>query len=75
MHKRRPEIPQPMNDIAWKAQVRLNTRYRKLVGSGKKRNVAITAIARELVGFMEWPARFSRIEYDAGVRRRQTLID
>ena len=52
IHKRRPEIPQPMNDIAWKAQVRLNTRYRKLVGSGKKSNVAITAIARELVGFL-----------------------
>jgi transposase len=59
MHKRRPDVPQAINDIAWKAQVRLNARYRKLVGSGKKSTVAITAVARELVGFLWDVARRS----------------
>ncbi|MBB6489611.1 IS110 family transposase [Rhizobium lusitanum] len=59
IHKRRPDVPQAINDIAWKAQVRLNARYRKLVGSGKKSTVAITAIARELVGFLWDVARRS----------------
>jgi transposase len=39
-------------DIAWKAQVRLCSRYRKLVASRKKPVVALTAVARELVGFI-----------------------
>jgi transposase len=45
-------VPQDAKDIAWKAQLRLNGRYRRLVGRGKKSNVAVTAVARELVGFM-----------------------
>ena len=45
-------IAQAWRDIAWKAQVRLNSRYRKLVGRGKKSNVAVTAVARELLGFV-----------------------
>lgn len=62
MHKRRPDVPQAINDIAWKAQVRLSARYRKLVGSGKKSNVAITAVARELVGFLWDVARKTEVE-------------
>jgi transposase len=62
MHKRRPDVPQAIVDIAWKAQVRLSSRYRKLVGSGKKSNVAITAVARELVGFLWDVARISERE-------------
>jgi Transposase and inactivated derivatives len=52
MTVRRPEVPQEVKDIAWKAQLRLNKRYRQLVGRGKKSHVAITAIARELLGFI-----------------------
>lgn len=44
--------PKPVRDIAWKAQVRLCGRYRKLAASGKKPTVVITAIARELCGFV-----------------------
>jgi transposase len=62
MHTRRPDVPQTINDIAWKAQVRLTARYRKLVGSGKRSTVAITAIARELVGFLWDVARRSEGE-------------
>ena len=36
----------------WTAQVRLSSRYHKLVGRGKKRGVAVTAVARELLGFV-----------------------
>jgi transposase len=46
------ELPQEVKDIAWKAQLRLCKRYRQLVGRGKKGQVAITAVARELVGFI-----------------------
>ncbi|PTQ07491.1 hypothetical protein CLG96_17240 [Sphingomonas oleivorans] len=52
MTMRKADVPQDAKDIAWKAQLRLNGRYRKLVGRGKKSNVAVTAVARELVGFM-----------------------
>jgi len=43
--------PQAIRAIAWKGQVRLCARYRKLARSGKPANVVTAAIARELVGF------------------------
>lgn len=46
------QIPQEIKDIAWKAQLRLCKRYRQLLARGKKSQVAITAVARELVGFI-----------------------
>ncbi len=49
---RPPDLPQTAIDIAWKAQVRLHRRYRSLTLRGKKGTVAVTAVARELVGFM-----------------------
>ena len=47
-----PEVTQESKDISWKAQQRLCWRYRSLVAKRKKSQVAITAVARELVGFM-----------------------
>lgn len=44
--------PKAVLEIAWKAQVRLCGRYRHLVSSRKKTVVALTAVARELVGFL-----------------------
>jgi transposase len=38
--------------IAWKAQHRLHARYCKLVGRGKSNQQAVTAVGRELVGFI-----------------------
>jgi len=53
MRARRPQgIPQEAIDIAWKAQLRLCDRYRRLLAKGKKSQVAITAVARELLGFV-----------------------
>jgi len=37
---------------AWKAQLRLHDRYRRLSTTGKPKNVVITAVAREFVGFI-----------------------
>ncbi len=45
-------VPAAVREIALKAQVRLCARYRALAGRGKKLNVAVTAIARELAGFV-----------------------
>ena len=44
--------PKMIQDISWKAQVRLCTRYRQLVARGKQANIVTVAIARELVGCM-----------------------
>jgi transposase len=44
--------PKVIQDISWKAQVRLCKRYRRLVARGKHANVVTVAIARELAGFM-----------------------
>jgi transposase len=44
--------PPAVREIAWKAQCRLHRRYRALVRRGKLKTVAITAVARELAGFI-----------------------
>jgi transposase len=44
--------PKGIQDISWKAQVRLCKRYRKLIARGKHANQVAVAIARELVDFM-----------------------
>jgi transposase len=44
--------PPAVREIAWKAQSRLCARYRKLVSRGKLKTVAVTAVARELAGFI-----------------------
>ncbi len=38
--------------IAWKAQHRLCNRYRKLLGAGKPQQKVVTAVGRELLGFI-----------------------
>jgi transposase len=45
-------LPQAVTEIAWKAQVRLCHRYRKLRYRGLHQNKTCTAIARELAGFV-----------------------
>jgi transposase len=52
LQRRLEGCPKPVQDIAWKAQVRLCKRYRRLVARGKHPNVVVTAIARELLAFL-----------------------
>jgi transposase len=49
---RQEEQPRPIREIAWKAQLRLCARYRRLARTGKPANVVTAAIARELSGFL-----------------------
>jgi hypothetical protein len=43
-----PEI----KDIAWEAQHRLHARYALLMAKGKHKQQVVTAIGRELLGFI-----------------------
>jgi transposase len=57
----RDEKPSPaIRDIAWKGQIRLCSRYRRLAAAGKPQVVVITAIAREMVGFIWAIARIAQ---------------
>ncbi|KQW85192.1 MULTISPECIES: IS110 family transposase [unclassified Ensifer] len=49
---RQEQLPKTIRDTAWKAQVRLCGRYRKLTKAGKPATTVTTAIARELSGFV-----------------------
>lgn len=44
--------PPAVVELARRAQLRLHRRYSRLVGKGKKSQVAVTAVARELCGFV-----------------------
>jgi transposase len=46
------QLPKPLQEISWKAQVRLCTRYRQRSARGKHPNRVVVAIARELSAFM-----------------------
>ena len=45
-------LPKAVRDIAWKAQVRLSKRYRLMTTRGKKAQIVIAAIAREMAAFL-----------------------
>jgi len=49
---RQEHLPAVIRDIAWRAQLRLCGRYRKLLARGKHPNTVAAAIARELAAFM-----------------------
>jgi transposase len=59
--------PRAVRAIAWKAQCRLNARYRALIRKGKLKTVAITAIARELAAFI-WAINRELSSAGAGAR-------
>ncbi len=50
--KRHEGLPRDILQIAWKAQLRLCTRFKRLRARGKVIKVVVVAIARELVAFM-----------------------
>ena len=51
MRPRLEGLPREVREVAWKAQLRLCARYRRLQAAGKRPQVVVTAIAREMVGF------------------------
>jgi hypothetical protein len=52
LQRRLEKQPKIIQDISWKAQVRLCKRYRHLVVRGAHANIVTVAITRELAGFM-----------------------
>ena len=60
LRRRQEGLAPEIREIAWKAQVRLCGRYRRLCAKGKPEPQAVTAVARELLGFI-W-AIGSRVE-------------
>jgi transposase len=53
--ERQLDQPKTVRDIAWRAQLRLCSRYRRLCGRGMHSNKICVAVARELTGFI-WEA-------------------
>lgn len=52
LQSRQKEMSTEVKEIAWKAQHRLHRRYAKLAAKGKPKQKVVTAIARELLGFV-----------------------
>jgi len=52
LRKRSEHLPGSVRKIAWKAQLRLCERFRRLRAKGKPTQVVNTAIARELIAFI-----------------------
>ena len=52
LRKRQAAVGADVTAIAWKAQHRLHARYRHLLGRGKSKQAVVTAVGRELLGFM-----------------------
>lgn len=50
--RRQTGLPKAARDIAWKAQLRLGARFRKLCARRLNKNKVVVAIARELSGFV-----------------------
>ena len=50
--KRQQGLDEEIKEISWKAQWRLCTRYKKLAARGKNKPQIVTAIGRELLGFI-----------------------
>jgi transposase len=52
LRKRQEGVPEEIKEIAWKAQHRLHKRYMRLLAAGKDQKKIITAVGRELLGFI-----------------------
>ena len=64
LRKRQEGVAEEIKEIAWKAQHRLHKRYSRLSAAGKDRRKIITAVGRELLGFI-WASK----------RRRQPISE
>ena len=52
LRKRHQGVPAEITEIAWKAQHRLHKRYMTMMNAGKDQRKVMTAVARELLGFI-----------------------
>ena len=70
LKKRQEGLSEEVKEIAWKAQHRLCSRFRRLLAKGKLRQKVTTAIARELLGFV-WAIGIQVEKEQQGTRRRR----
>ena len=66
LRSRQQGVREEVKEMAWKAQHRLHKRYRSLTVAGKNRQKTVTALGRELLGFI-W-AIGSKVESNQGQR-------
>ena len=52
LKKRQEGLSEEVKEIAWKAQHRLSSRYRRLLAKGKSPQKVVIAVGRELLGFV-----------------------
>ena len=52
LRKRQQGVPEEIKEIAWKAQQRLYKRTMRLAAAGKDQRKTVTAVGRELLGFI-----------------------
>jgi transposase len=52
LRKRQEGVPDQIKEMAWKAQLRLHKRYARLAAAGKDQRKIVTAVGRELLGFI-----------------------
>lgn len=70
LKKRQEGLSEEVKEIAWKAQHRLCSRYRRLLAKGKLRQKVTTAIGRELLGFV-W-AIGTQVEKEQRAKRKSS---
>jgi hypothetical protein len=66
--KRQQGLAPEVKSIAWKAQWRLHTRYKKLLAVGKKKPQIVTAVGREFLGFIWAIAVRTEAEFKAELK-------
>src|SRR5664280_2210470 len=52
LRKRQEGVAEEIKEVAWRAQYRLHKRYMRLGAAGKDQKKIVTAIGRELLGFI-----------------------
>ena len=52
LRQRQQGVPEEIKEMAWKAQLRLHKRYARLAAAGKDQRKIVTAVGRELLGFI-----------------------
>ena len=72
LRARQEKQPKAVRDISWKAQQRLHQRYKVLSAHRKKTGVVVTALARELTGFV-W-AIACQLRAPEKIKKREPIL-
>ena len=70
LQRRQANVSEEVKAISMKAQHRLYSRHRKLIARGKSPQLAVTAVARELLGFIWAIATHVEREHETSINRK-----